>query len=77
MTTLFTEIDLIRYIYGESTEVEKSEIENAAVCDSDFGEQLFNMKFDLKMLDNLSFNPPDFILQSILSFSSDYNCQQE
>ncbi|MFY0626147.1 MAG: hypothetical protein JXR07_07630 [Reichenbachiella sp.] len=77
MTTLFTEVDLIRYLYGESSENENSAIENAAICDSDFGEELFNMKIDLSRLDNLSFNPSDFILENIFNFSSKYSDSSE
>ncbi len=77
MTTLFTELDLIRYLYDESTESEKSEIEQAALCDSDLGAELFDMKFDLRLLDNLFFNPSDLALQRIFNFSSTYSSEKE
>lgn len=72
MTTLFTEIDLIRYIYGESSENEKSEIENAAIFNAELGEQLDNMQSEKGMLDILSFSPSEIALKSIFNFSLGY-----
>lgn len=73
MTTLFTEIDLIRYAYGESSDIENTDIENAAICDAGLEEELFNIKFDMSLLDKLSFSPPDFVIEKIFAFSSHFS----
>ncbi len=77
MTTLFTEIDLIRYVYGESTDIENTEIENAAICDAALQEEIFNIKFDITMLNKLSFNPSDFVIKKILDFSTHFSARAE
>ena len=77
MTTLFTDLDAIRYLYGESSETEKSEIEQAALTDSDFGAELFELKLDLSLLDNLFFSPSDLSLQNIFNFSSAFSTEKE
>lgn len=72
MTTLFTEVELMRYVYGESTESEKTEIECAAVVDAELQEELFNLEFAKGLLDRLSFDPADLALNNIFKFSSDF-----
>lgn len=76
MTTLFTEHELIRYIYGETTEPEKTEIENALILDPELGAEVFRMKTNLGLLDQVSFNPSEGALQNILSYSYGYAGEQ-
>ncbi|WP_422361236.1 hypothetical protein [Reichenbachiella sp.] len=72
MITTFTENDLLRYLYGESTENEKTDIENALVCDSELEAKFFDLKLDSSLLDGLFFDPTDFSLDKIFNFSSNY-----
>lgn len=72
MITTFTENDLLRYLYGESSENEKTDIENAIVCDSELEAKFFDLKLDSSLLDGLFFDPTDFSLDKIFSFSSKY-----
>lgn len=72
MITTFTENDLLRYIYGESTDNEKTNIENALVCDSELEAKFFDLKLDSSILDGLFFDPADFSLDRIFNFSSNY-----
>ena len=77
MTTLFTDLDLIRYLYEESSDSEKSEIEEAALCDADLGAELFDLKIDLSLLDKLIFSPSDLSLQNIFNFSSSFSVERK
>jgi len=72
MITTFTENDLLRYLYGESTDNEKTSIENALVCDSELEAKYFDLKLDSSLLDGLLFDPADFTLDKIFSFSCNY-----
>lgn len=72
MITTFTENDLLRYLYGESTENEKTNIENALVCDAELEAKFFDLKLDSSILDGLLFDPADFTLEKIFNFSSNY-----
>ncbi|WP_109832517.1 hypothetical protein [Reichenbachiella versicolor] len=75
MTTLFTELDLMRYIYGESSETEKSEIQNAAMLDADLQEEIFNLEFAKRLLDRLSFDTADLSMEKTFNYSSSFNTQ--
>ncbi len=72
MITTFTENDLLRYMYGESSDNEKTDIENALVCDSELEAKFFDLKLDSSLLDGLLFDPADFTLDKIFNFSSKY-----
>ena len=72
MITTFTENDLLRYLYGESTENEKTDIENALICDSELEAKFFDLKLDSSLLDDLFFDPADFTLDKIFNFSMNY-----
>lgn len=72
MITTFTENDLLRYLYGESSENEKANIENALVCDSELEARFCDLKLDSTLLDGLFFDPADFTLDKIFSFSTNY-----
>ncbi|MFY0651572.1 MAG: hypothetical protein JXQ96_06040 [Cyclobacteriaceae bacterium] len=69
MTKLFTENDLIRYIYGETSESENSEIENALICDSDLNEQLNGLKSVYEGLNQLFVKPPERATENIFKYS--------
>ncbi|SMD34209.1 hypothetical protein SAMN04488029_1901 [Reichenbachiella faecimaris] len=73
MITTFTENDLLRYLYDESSDNEKTDIENALVCDSELEARFFDLKLDSTLLDELFFDPADFTLEKIFSFSSNYS----
>jgi hypothetical protein len=59
MTKLFTETDLIRYVYGETSEIENIEIENAIICDSDLNDALNGLMLMYDSLNNLIQSPPE------------------
>jgi len=70
MTKLFTETDLIRYIYGETSEIENTELENAIICDSDLNETLKELKLVYEGLNNLMQNPSDRFTNQLFKFST-------
>jgi hypothetical protein len=70
MTKLFTETDLIRYVYGETSETENTEIENAIICDSDLNETLNELKLVYEGLNNLMQNPSDRYTNELFKFST-------
>ncbi|MEO9965569.1 MAG: hypothetical protein ABJF11_07270 [Reichenbachiella sp.] len=72
MITTFTENDLLRYIYGEFQDNEKTDIENAIVCDSELEAKFFNLKLDSSILDGLIFDPAEFTIDKIFNFSTNY-----
>ncbi|MEP2025599.1 MAG: hypothetical protein ABJH98_16405 [Reichenbachiella sp.] len=72
MITTFTENDLLRYLYNESSDNEKTDIENALVCDSELEARFIDLKLDSTLLDGLLFDPADFSLDKIFNYSSNY-----
>jgi len=69
MIKTFTENDLIRYIYGETSENEKSEIEKAAICDSEMDEELRFLKSIYNDLNDLIIAPSEKAISKILKYS--------
>jgi len=73
MTKTFTRNDLIRYIYHETTEVEKKEIEQELL----FNNKLFEKYKDLAEvrmeLDTFELSPSEKAVNKILSFSKSLN----
>ena len=72
MIKTFTEDDLIRYVYGESSETEKIEIENAVICDNELEEKLICLKLETKRLDLLTYQPSTITVKKIMDFSAYY-----
>lgn len=69
MIKTFTENDLIRYVYGETSENEKTEIENAAVCDPEMDEELRFLKSIYQDLNELVITPSERVISKILNYS--------
>ncbi|UXP33482.1 hypothetical protein N6H18_05890 [Reichenbachiella agarivorans] len=77
MTKLFTEVDLIRYIYGETSQTEDDEIQNAIVCNLELGEMLSQLELDTQVLDRLLLNPSPLSLKHIFEYSANYSLNQK
>jgi hypothetical protein len=73
MTKTFTRNDLIRYIYHETTESEKEEIEQELL----FNNKLFEKYKDLAEvsmeLDRVELSPSEKVVNKILNFSKTIN----
>jgi hypothetical protein len=64
MTKTFTQNDLIRYIYDETSEMESSEIQHALLCDYQLQEEYKNLSSTKSMLDELMETSPSSLKDS-------------
>ena len=73
MTKTFTRNDLIRYIYQETTEREKQEIEQALLLDNKLFEEYKNLAEVSMELDRVELSPSEKTINKILNFSKTIN----
>ena len=69
MTQTFTQDDLIRYIYHETTEKETREIDRALICDSELQKQYKELVSTKKQLDTVRMEPSERTINSILNYA--------
>ncbi len=69
MTRKFTQDMLIKYIYAETTPLERLEIENALDTDYELRERYEMLVQTKSSLPKVAFNPPQNIINNILNFS--------
>ena len=73
MTKTFTQDDLVRFIYRDTTDEENAELQNALVCDAellDCYKRLLEVKIDL---DQGMIDPPKRVVDAALSYSRSLN----
>ncbi|MEM7110395.1 MAG: hypothetical protein AAF519_19360 [Bacteroidota bacterium] len=73
MIKTFTQDDVVRYVYQETSELETKEIRKALLCDAKLEEmykQILSMKADL---DKARKNPSDHAIDNILNYSKSFN----
>jgi hypothetical protein len=73
MTKTFTRNDLIRYIYQETTESEKKEIEQELLLDNKLFEEYKNLAEVSMELDRIDLSPSQKTINKILNFSKTIN----
>lgn len=73
MTKTFTRNDLIRYIYQETTEREKQEIEQELLLDNKLFEEYKNLAEVNMELDRIELSPSEKTINKILNFSKTIN----
>lgn len=73
MTKTFTQDDVIRYIYDETSETENAEIEQALICDAHLQEMYKELNAVKRQLDHSLKQPSDSIIQSIMNYSKSLN----
>jgi hypothetical protein len=73
MTKTFTRNDLIRYIYQETTEREKKEIEQELLLDNKLFEEYKNLAEVSMELDRVELSPSEKTINKILNFSKTIN----
>jgi len=73
MTKTFTRNDLIRYIYQETTEREKKEIEQELLLDNRLFEEYKNLAEVSMELDRIDLSPSEKTINKILNFSKTIN----
>lgn len=64
MTRTFTQNDLIRYIYDETSNEESSELQQALLCDGSLQEEYKSLSSVKSMLDELLESSPSSSLRS-------------
>ena len=69
MTKTFTQNDLIRYIYHETSATETKEINKALICDSELLEQFKELLATKSQLDTVRLQPAAATIQNILSYA--------
>ena len=69
MTKTFTQDELIRYIYHETTDQENKKIENALIYDDVLMEMYKKLKNPIKQPDKIEESPSDQIIDKILDYS--------
>lgn len=73
MIKTFTENDLVRFLYGELTNKEQTELEQALVTDYDLQSRLNDLQSVIKDLDRLKASPSQRVTDKILDFSKKYH----
>jgi anti-sigma factor RsiW len=69
MIKVFTQTDLIRYLYHETTEEEKKEIDKALLRDDELKTLYAELRSVVKELDSSHAEPSSSTIHSILSYS--------
>lgn len=67
MIKIFTQNDLIRYLYRETSEKETEEISHALISDPELSEQFNQLRSVTKELDNGLLQPSSSTILNILS----------
>jgi len=73
MTKTFTRNDLIRYIYQETTEREKEEIEQELLVNNKLFEEYKDLAEVSMELDSFELRPSEKVVNKILNFSKSIN----
>ena len=73
MTKTFTHDDLIRYIYSDVTETEKTEIEQALTCETELLDEYHKLLAVIKEIDKVEIEPSEKTVQKILNYSKSLN----
>ncbi len=73
MIRTFTQDDLIRYVYHETTEAESKEIEQAMLFDAELEARYNEINGIKKRLDSAEQTPSDRVIANILDYSKSLN----
>lgn len=69
MIKTFTQNDLIRFLYHETSEQEEREINKALICDSELQEQYKELIATKSQLDVARLEPSAMVVENILNYS--------
>lgn len=73
MIKTFTQDDLVRYIYQETTPEESIEIETALIFDEQLSETYNRLSTTVESLKAVNLKPSDNTVDKILSYSRSYD----
>ena len=69
MIKTFTQNDLIRYIYHETSEEETKEIDKALICDSELQLQFKELMAVKRQMDDSTMQPSATVVANILNYA--------
>ncbi len=72
MTKIFTENDLLRFIYGETSKAENLAIHDAILCDPGMQEKLNELQEMKTLLEAHELSPGSKVVNNILSYSKNF-----
>ena len=72
MIKTFTQNELIRYIYQETTKEENTDLETALIFDDGLSNDLSELKQTVLALDGVEKSPSEFCIEKILDYSKTY-----
>lgn len=73
MIKTFTQNDVIRYLYKETSDEENAEIESALMCDTELLELYHEMSVIIRQLDKSMKEPDEKIIDHVLAYSKSLN----
>lgn len=73
MIKTFTRIDLIRFLYHETTKEEAKRIRKALLVDDELMDEFKSLKKLVRKIEGLELEPSDDSIQKILSYSKTLN----
>lgn len=73
MIRTFTQDDVIRYVYHETSEEESQEIEKAMLCDAELQTMYKEISGVKNRLDEAQKAPSDMVINNILNYSKSLN----
>jgi hypothetical protein len=73
MTKTFTQDDVIRYLYNETSNEEKKAIEQALVCDNQLLEVFQELSAVVKQFDEAQIQPSEKTIENIVNYSKSLN----
>jgi hypothetical protein len=73
MIKTFTQDDLVRYLYKETSEAENKEIANALICDTELLDSYNQLRAIKKELDLIMKYPSDRVINNIIEYSRSYD----
>ena len=73
MIKTFTRIDLIRFLYNETTKDEERKIRKALLVEDELMDEFKSLKKLVRKIEGLELEPSDDSIQKILSYSKTLN----
>lgn len=73
MTKTFTQDDVVRYLYNEIPQNEKSQFEETLICDSSLLDLFHELSAVKRQLDGFIKSPSDRVIENILDYSKSFN----
>lgn len=73
MTKTFTQIDAIRYVYGEFNRTEEKEFEKTLMQDEALRNEVNELLYLQEKLDKATLTPSQKVIDNILSYAKSFN----